>query len=94
MSPQKVPMVPRRDAKRELSFLGQQLALAEEQLEAWGQTHLWNGETVPSYEERELGSSIELLRLQRANVDNWIPSNVGQDSRSEDIQFFGTKETE
>lgn len=56
------------EARSRLLLLSQQIESAEEQLEAWRQTRLRNGDTIPRYEERILSDRIEALRTQEAEI--------------------------
>lgn len=56
------------NARSKLLLLRQQIESAEEQLEAWRQTRLRNGETLQRYEERILSDRIEALRSQESEI--------------------------
>lgn len=73
-APNQVP--PRTEiasTKKDLHASRSQIAFVEDQLEAWRQTRLRNGETVQSYEERRLLDKLEVLRLQESNSQASVP---------------------
>lgn len=73
--------------REDLHLLRRQIASVEEQIEAWRQTRLRNGDTFPRYEEAKLEDNLELLRLREGNLRNRFGDH-GEDLGQVDVSSW------